>query len=185
MDKSTLRKSMRELTRALTPELRDTLSCKALERLTLVEAFEAARTVGLFMSLPDEVRTQEFVEALAARKRVALPVIEGDDMRFEYYVPAEGVRTGSFGIDEPARGLLCPPEDMDVIVVPGVAFDRAGNRMGRGRGYYDRWLAAAPATIVRIGLCYPHQFLDAIPHEPHDIPMDCIVTAGGCHDIRH
>lgn len=176
MDKTSLRKSMRQLTRDLTPEFRDTMSRQILARLAALEPFAAARTVGLFMSLPDEIRTQEFVQALAAEKRVALPVVEGDDMRFEYYTPAEGLHTGSFGIDEPSRGQLCLPEEMDAVVVPGVAFDRAGNRMGRGRGYYDRWLATAPASLVKIGICYPHQLLDTIPHESHDIAMDYTIS---------
>lgn len=177
MDKTTLRKDMRQLTRDLAPELRDTLSRRALSRLAALEPFAAARTVGLFMSLPDEVRTQEFVEALAAAKRVALPVVAGDDMHFEYWEPASGRRTGKFGIEEPRGGLLCPPEEMDIIVVPGVAFDMEMRRLGRGRGYYDRWLATAPATLLKAGVCYPHQLVGQLPHEPHDIAMDMVVTA--------
>ena len=97
-------------------------------------------------------------------------------MRFYDYVPGELCR-GAFGIAEPsAAERPCDPADIDFIVVPGVAFTAAGARMGRGRGYYDKYLSQSGFRGVKAGVCYAHQLVGELPVEPHDVFMDYVVT---------
>lgn len=91
------------------------------------------------------------------------------------------LRRGAFGILEPAPGArCCPPGELDCLVIPGTAFSREGARCGRGGGYYDRYLARPGFRARRIGVCYAHQLLDRLPAEPHDIPMEWVVTDAEC-----
>ena len=78
--------------------------------------------------------------------------------------------------DEPQGATPCPPERIDLIVVPGTAFTRAGARMGRGRGYYDRYLSRPGFHARTVGVCYTHQLLDTLPVEPHDVPLDRVIA---------
>ena len=86
-------------------------------------------------------------------------------------------RPGAFGIEEPGpQAELCDPGELDLIVVPGVAFTAAGQRMGRGRGYYDRYLSQPGVRAVKVGVCFAHQLVVSLPVEPHDVTMDRVVT---------
>lgn len=138
--------------------------------------FVTARTVAAYMPLGDEPPLREAVERWAQSKRIVVPKIEGDDMRF-YDFRAEQMASGAFGIDEPQCAELCSAEQIEVMVVPGVVFTRAGARMGRGRGYYDRYLGAPEAaSIYKIGTCFACQLVDELPTEPHDVAMDRVVA---------
>ena len=148
------------------------LSQKALTALQRNAHFEAARTVLLFHSLNDEVDTHAFLCEVARRKRVFLPVVRGEAMFMAEFLPDEPACRGRFGIEEPQTPLYHGA--IDVAVVPGMAFSAAGHRLGRGRGYYDRFLAQC--ACYKIGLCFSFQCLDAIPAEPHDIMMDEVIT---------
>ncbi len=88
----------------------------------------------------------------------------------------EAAQPVAFGIDEPQGATPCPPERIDLIVVPGTAFTRAGARMGRGRGYYDRYLSRPGFHARTVGVCYTHQLLDTLPVEPHDVPLDRVIA---------
>ena len=138
--------------------------------------FIAAKTVAVFMPLGDEPPIREAVECWAQTKRVVVPKVEGDQMSF-YDFRAEQMSSGAFGIDEPQMTAECPPEQIEVMIVPAVALARNGARMGRGRGYYDRYLGAANATrIYKIGTCFACQLVDELPTEPHDVVMDRVVA---------
>ncbi|MDE6843571.1 MAG: 5-formyltetrahydrofolate cyclo-ligase, partial [Muribaculaceae bacterium] len=90
---------------------------------------------------------------------------------------------GSFHIEEPTGDDLVDPSQIEMMVIPGVAFDRRGNRMGRGKGFYDRLLQTAKAT--KIGVGYEFQLMDEIPTEEHDVPMDIVITQSGTIIIRN
>lgn len=138
--------------------------------------FIAAKTVAVFMPLGDEPPIREAVGRWATEKRIVVPRVEGDDMRFFDFDSSDMAR-GSFGIDEPQMTAECPPEQIEVMIVPAVALARNGARMGRGRGYYDRYLGAANATrIYKIGTCFACQLVDELPIEPHDVVMDRVVA---------
>ena len=106
---------------------------------------------------------------------IALPVVVGDDLELRLYTGPEDLKPGAYGIEEPTGELFTDYADIDFIVVPGVAFDRNGNRLGRGKGYYDRLLPRIPSAH-KAGICFPFQLVEEVPAEPFDIRMDEIIT---------
>lgn len=173
MTKPELRTYIKQLKKQHTKEQLAEQSSKILEKLEKNVTFIQSEKVMLYSSLPDEVQTQEFLQKWCSKKSIILPTVVGDDI-----VPVEMTAdtdfvVGDFNIlepnAEPYRG------DFDLIVVPGVAFDKKGNRLGRGRGYYDRFLCQHPA-VPRIGICFDFQYLDEIPTEPNDIAMNSVIS---------
>ena len=144
----------------------------AVERLP---EFRAARTVAVFAALPDEPATDEVLARWASTRRVVLPRVEGDAMRF-YACRPDALVFGAFGILEPQGERPCPAGEIDLVVCPGVAFTADGRRLGRGRGYYDRYLGDPAFRGFRVGVCYAHQLVDDLPVEPHDVRMDRVIT---------
>ena len=146
---------------------------RIMKKLAAHPAFVAAERVMLYASLPDEVQTLAFIDEWKGRKHIILPTVVGDDI-----VPVETTLEGKmvegdFHILEPENN---PYEgSFDLIVVPGMAFDRDGHRLGRGRGYYDRFLSKYP-EVKTIGICFDFQFLESIPTEPHDRRVDEVIT---------
>ena len=133
-------------------------SAEILAALEAHPAFRAAHIVLLYYSLKDEVDTHEFVRKWSREKRILLPVVVGDDLELRVY-------TGE---------LFTDYTTIDFVAVPGVAFDNAGNRLGRGKGYYDRLLPRL--TAFKAGICFPFQLVEEVPAEPFDIRMDTIIT---------
>ncbi|MGN0310588.1 MAG: 5-formyltetrahydrofolate cyclo-ligase [Bacteroides sp.] len=151
------------------------LSAEALKRLEASPRFQDAQVVMLYYSLPDEVQTHDFVERWASKKQIILPVVVGDDLELRSYHSRHELATGAYGIEEPTGPPFLHPEQIACIVVPGVAFDDLGNRLGRGKGYYDRLLPRLPQAW-KIGLCFPFQRVEEVPAEPFDIRMDEVIS---------
>ena len=149
-------------------------SAEILAALEAHPAFRAAHIVLLYYSLKDEVDTHEFVRKWSREKRILLPVVVGDDLELRVYTGPEDLATGSYGIEEPTGELFTDYAAIDFVAVPGVAFDNAGNRLGRGKGYYDRLLPRL--TAFKAGICFPFQLVKEVPAEPFDIRMDTIIT---------
>lgn len=176
MDKNELRRAMKRRNRSLTPEERATASKRIFDRIEQLPAFGEAKCVACFRSLPDEPDTAEALQRWSAGRRVVIPRVEGDTMHFYDYDPAT-LRPGAFGIDEPGPDARrCDPAEIDLIVVPGTAFTPGGIRMGRGRGYYDKYLAQPEVHAFAAGACYAHQLVANLPAEPHDMPAACVCT---------
>ncbi len=173
--KQQLRKRMRQLNRAVSTADRRSAGERLCRCVEALPEFAAARCVALFAALADEPDTRPMLERWAAGRRIVLPRVEGETMQFYDYDP-QSLRCGTFGIDEPQRGEACDPADIDLIIVPGVAFTASGARLGRGRGYYDRYLSQPALRAFRVGVCYAHQIVDALPVESHDIPMHRVVA---------
>jgi 5-formyltetrahydrofolate cyclo-ligase len=136
-----------------------------------------ANILLLYNALPDEVPTQELLDELIAQgKTVLLPrVINDTEMELRQYTGTQDLQAGFFGIMEPTGTLFTDYEKIDVAVVPGMAFDKKGHRLGRGKGYYDRFLAKTPHTY-KIGICYSSRLFDHIPTDEHDILMDEVIS---------
>lgn len=150
---------------------------KVFAHLRRHSAFQEARTVLLFHSLPDEVNTRPFVAECTAEKTVLLPVVSGPDLLVKRYVSDAALCEGAFHIAEPVGREFTAWQDIDLVIVPGVAFTAQGARLGRGKGYYDRLLAhPAFARTYKIGVCYPCQLLQELPVEAHDVRMDEVIT---------
>ena len=149
-------------------------------KLVRLAAYRRATTVACYVSLPCEVETHRLIDdMLKDRKRVAVPYVRGRQLKWsEVRDPARDLRPGAFGILEPRPRAVRPvrAQELDVVLVPGVAFDRRGHRLGHGYGYFDRFLGALPPGIPTIGLCFDFQRVAALPHEPHDHPVDAVLT---------
>ena len=142
-------------------------------RLEKTAAFMMAENILMYHSLPDELSTIKFLKKWHDRKRFFLPRVNGVNLDI---LPYEETRLelGSFHIEEPTGDDVADVDDIELMIVPAVAFDRKGNRLGRGKGFYDRLLATSRAT--KIGVGYEFQLLDSIPSEPHDVAMDMVIT---------
>lgn len=148
---------------------------KILKQLEETELFRQASCIALYYSIPGEVQTAGFLEKWFEEKQLLLPLVVGDDLRLLPYKGKESLQPGAFGIPEPTDTETTVSEwAVDLIIVPGVAFDRQLNRMGRGKGYYDRLLSTLQAP--KIGICFDFQLQDNIPVEPFDKKMDLIIT---------
>ena len=174
-DKQAIRAEMKQKNRALTAEQRSAAADSIFQQVAALPEFQAAKCVAVFCALPDEPPTAEVLQRWSQSKHIVVPRVEGDCMRFFDYDPATQ-QSGAFGIEEPAEtATLCSPAEIDLIVVPGVAFTIDGKRLGRGRGYYDKYLSQSEFHATRIGVCYKHQLVDELPTEPYDISMGAVV----------
>lgn len=171
--KSGLRSYIRCTKKCYTPEQMDEESAQIMEALESTPQFQKAQTVMLYSSLPDEVRTTAFIERWRNRKRIILPTVVGDDIVPVELTPDTPFAVGDFNILEPQNRPYTG--GYDLIVVPGMAFDRAGNRLGRGKGYYDRFLSQNQ-SVYKIGICFGFQIVGNVPTEPTDIRMDEVLT---------
>lgn len=147
-------------------------TAELLRRLADHPRFRAAQTVLLFYSLPDEPDTHAFVEQWSQEKTILLPVVVGDDLQLRQFVSSDGMQVGHYGIAEPRGKSVTAYETIDLIVVPGVAFDGIGNRLGRGKGYYDRLLSQPRLRAYKLGFCFDFQKVAHVPTEDFDIRMD-------------
>lgn len=171
--KQGLRSYMRNMKKRQNPDELDKQSQQILGLLEGSPLFKNAKSVMLYSSLPDEVRTTAFIEKWRNSKRIILPTVVGDDI-----VPVEltadtEFAVGDFNILEPQNRPYIG--SYDLIVVPGVAFDPMGNRLGRGKGYYDRFLSQH-LDVPTIGICFDFQLVEKVPTEPNDIQMDSVLT---------
>ena len=148
-----------------------------IARLKANPRFSQAQTLLLYSALPDEVQTQSLLDELTeAGKTVLLPkVVNSEDMELRRYTGKADLQPGAYDIMEPVGALFTDYASIDVAVVPGMAFDAQGHRLGRGKGYYDRFLAKVP-DVYKIGLCFSWQIVDEVPSEANDIMMDEIIV---------
>jgi 5-formyltetrahydrofolate cyclo-ligase len=154
------------------------LARAAVERLAGLPALAAARVVALYASLGAEVDPSPLAPALLARGvRVVYPRVRENDRRlaFAESAHAELVRGPFSALEPPATAPETDPAELDAVIVPAVAFDEDGYRLGRGGGFYDATLAAIPGAR-RLGLAFDFQIVPALPHEDHDAAMDAVVT---------
>lgn len=136
-------------------------------------AFMMSDRILMYHSLPDELSTLEFIDKWHGRKHFFLPRVNGVNLDILPYDKSR-LKYGAFHIEEPAGDDVRDIADIELVVVPAVAYDRKGNRVGRGRGYYDRLLGSTKA--LKIGVGYDFQLVDLVEAEPHDIPVDIVIT---------
>ena len=155
---------------------------EAIQRqVSRLEAFHAAGVVCCYVSLSYEVETRQLIaQMLKSGKRVVVPRVNAQDVELcELRDPERELAPGAFGVLEPSREA-CRRVDssaLDLALVPGVAFDRHGNRLGQGGGYFDRLLARLPGTTATVGLCFDFQLLDHLPTDPHDQAVQAVLSA--------
>ena len=177
MDKKELRRTIRERKRAMTEEEIVSRSKKLGELFAQSEAYKAAKTIYGYLPYNQEVRTVPMLEqALKDGKRVAVPKVYGDEMKFLYLDDLSQVEKGYAGIPEPIADEPVADDDTALVLMPGLAFDPSGHRIGYGGGFYDKFLAAEP-NHPTLALCYEFQMLPRLDTEEHDIPVDTVLWA--------
>ena len=180
MDKAQLRRTLLNYLLAIPSEQREERSRKACRNLVSIKPFQEASTIMMFLSLPHEVDTAEAIlHAWQLGKIVAVPKISWEQ---RHMIPVQinsletGLSTGASGMRNPVAGVPVPFEEIDLVVTPGLGFDKKGNRLGRGGSYYDRFFANTDLNAVRCGLGFAEQLVDAVPIVEHDVPVDLLVT---------
>lgn len=177
MNKCELRQLMKEKKRAMTPEQIEAASVRLGELFAQCEPYQQAETIYFYLPYNQEVRTLPMIEkAFADGKRVAVPKVYGDEMRFIYIEDLSGIAKGSFGIPEPVADEPVANDPKALILMPGLAFDREGHRIGYGGGYYDKYLNAQPGHPT-VALCYAFQMQSHLETEEFDIPVDLVLWA--------
>lgn len=158
-------------------------AASVFHKLEQSAAFALAENILLYHSLPDELSSREFLDRWSGRKHFFLPRVNGLNLEILPYDRSR-LALGSFHIEEPVGDETTDISEIELIVVPAVAYDRKGNRVGRGKGYYDRLLAETKATKVGVG--YDFQLLDEdIDAEPHDVAVDIVITESNHIIIHH
>jgi len=177
--KRALRERLFAVRSGLPPAAREAASLAIAARLVELPAWRRARTVALHAPLGAEVDTAELARlALAAGKRVAWPRISpaGPALEFACCGADELVPGPARALEPPPTAPAVPLGAIDLVVVPGVAFDASGRRLGRGRGHYDATLSRLGPGTARVGLAFDEQVVDRVPVEAHDVPLDAVVT---------
>lgn len=174
MNKKDLRKAIKAKETQLSNEQRLRESKSVFRHIEKSTLFKESSNILLFASLPDEIPTYHVIERWASMgKNIFLPRVNGDLLDIIRYKPGT-LKQGSYNIMEPQGDDIVDPAILNLIIVPGVAFDKNGNRLGRGKGFYDRLLSHATATTIAV--CFNCQLVDNLPTEPHDVPVKYIVT---------
>ncbi len=175
-EKATLRKAVREAKAGRTGEELDSMSRSVCRAIECSPHWQRSTTVLLYHPLADEVDVSPLIlQGRAEGKTVLLPAVEGEGLVLRVYEGEESLRRGAFGIMEPTGTMFTDLEAVDLVLVPGVAFDREGHRLGRGRGYYDRLLPRL-SRARRVGVCFPFQMVDCVPSEAHDQRVDEVIS---------
>ncbi|MBI3317056.1 MAG: 5-formyltetrahydrofolate cyclo-ligase [Candidatus Omnitrophica bacterium] len=178
--KSSLRKKLQKRIKRISSEKRFAKSVKIKRKLLSEASFIQAKKILCYMALPTEVETRSLIQAAWRRgKKIYIPRIVQKEKHMTFYAIhnfSRDVEKGAYGIEEPKvvssrRGKA---GEMDLVIVPGVAFTKSGARLGRGGGYFDRLLKKIPA--VKIGVAFREQIVKSLPMKPHDVRMDKVVT---------
>lgn len=177
MNKQELRKSIRELKRAMTPEEIERRSAELMERFTASDVYRQAKTIYGYLPYNQEVRTIPILrQAQQDGKRVAVPKVYGDEMKFLYLDDLTQIAKGYSGIPEPIADEPEADDETALVLMPGLAFDPQGHRIGYGGGFYDKFLAREP-NHPTVALCYSFQVLPQLETEEFDIPVDAVIWA--------
>ncbi|MBQ9838858.1 MAG: 5-formyltetrahydrofolate cyclo-ligase [Oscillospiraceae bacterium] len=177
MNKKELRTQIKAAKRAMTMQQIESLSLDLCRQFLATEVYRNAKTVYGYLPYNQEVRTWTLLEqAMKDGKKVAVPKVYGDEMRFIYIEDLQAVSDGYAGIPEPIADEPVADDPAALVLMPGLAFDRAGHRIGYGGGFYDRFLENEP-NHPTVALCYSFQMMDHLDTEEHDIPVDLVLWA--------
>lgn len=176
MNKDSIRLRVKARKSLLDENERASAARRVFDLVENTAAFMLAEHILMYHSLPDELSTREFIDRWSARKRFYLPRVNGVNLDILPYDRSR-LYLGAFNIEEPTGDETADINDIELIIVPGVAYDRRGNRIGRGKGYYDRLLRDTRA--VTIGVAYSCQLCDDIEPDEFDVPVNYVITEDG------
>ncbi len=170
--KKTIRKMISVEKKKYSMEEKLKLSKMVCDRIEQIEEFQNSNTILMYYSLPDEVQTVEFINKWCGKKRIVLPVVDGVNLILKEYLP-DMIEVGYQSILEPTNTKIVNPSEIEFAIIPGVAFDRNKNRLGRGKGFYDRIIPHLKCKML--GLAYGFQMVEQIPLESFDKGLDMLV----------
>ena len=177
LDKRALRREIAAQKRALSPAQIEAASADLTAQLLAHPLFRAARSLYAYLSYNQEVRTLPLIrQAQALGKRVAVPKVYGDTMKFLWLDDLSAVAPGAYNIPEPIADGPEADDETALVLMPGLAFAPEGHRCGYGGGFYDKFLAAHP-THPTLALCYGFQMFDHLETDDYDIPVDAVISA--------
>lgn len=188
--KQRFRRQMKERLKKLTKDEYHSFNQRLSQRFLNLDIVRTATTIMLYYSIGREVSTIALIrELLSQGKRVGLPICTPSrNLEVGQIVGLEQVQpkmVGSFSLMEPMTGVpLLEPAELELIVLPGLTFDKAGYRLGHGAGYYDRFLQEKKSAGFRLGLAYPFQVVDKVPVAAHDAPLDGLLTPYRYYDFH-
>ena len=174
MTKAELRQYMRKTSveRQADPEKEAEGAMEFWRKVEASKEFRSADAILIFMAMPDEIPTREFIEKWRSSKRFAIPRVKGENLELKEYNP-DFLSPGYKGIPEPTdEAADISPDEIDFALIPGTAFDRSGHRMGRGKGFYDRLLPQLHCPTMAV--CQEWRIVDEVPTDPWDIRIDII-----------
>ncbi|HAU31431.1 MAG: 5-formyltetrahydrofolate cyclo-ligase [Desulfotomaculum sp. 46_296] len=180
MNKNEIRKQALALRMALSPEEVSLKSSLITEKILSLEEYRRANVIMTYLDFRNEVKTGELIQrTMKIGKKIAVPATDLKNIRLTpslLLAYPDDLSPGAWGIPEPARGRLRPvkPAEIDIVIVPGIAFDEKGNRIGYGMGFYDRFLMQIDAFLL--APVFEMQIRPAFSPGPHDRPVDCLVT---------
>lgn len=189
--KSSLRKRILALRRAQSSRDIEKKSDNIKGELFTFSTFDEAETILFYLAVKDEVQTEKMIEeSLRKDKRVVVPFI---DWQRKEILPSEikdlakDVKIGILKIPQPKKNFYSPfsPASIDLVIIPGVVFDRKGNRLGFGGGFYDRFLGKLSDTTKLVGLAFELQLVDNVPSQSHDVAVDYLITEGGIINCKN
>jgi len=172
--KTELRKEIADLKKQISTEQKQQEARAVFGKVETLPEFKSAENILLYWSTSDELPTHEIIEKWSKRKQIILPTVVGDKLILKSYMPGQNMKKGVLGIWEPDT-VDNFTENIDLMIIPGIAFDSDKNRLGRGKAFYDRFLANK--HLVKIGVGFDLQLLSHIPSEKSDIKMDKVITA--------
>jgi len=172
--KTELRKEIADLKKQISTEQKQQEARVVFRKVETLPEFKSAENILLYWSASDELPTHEIIEKWSHRKQIILPTVVGDKLIIKSYMPRQNMKKGALGIWEPDT-VDNFTENIDLMIIPGIAFDSDKNRLGRGKAFYDRFLANK--RLVKIGVGFDLQLLPLIPSEKSDIKMDKVITA--------
>ncbi len=188
MEKAQLRRQLQSVLVELSSEQRSEKSKVACQNLINTEQFQRASVVMLYLSLPHEVDTSPAILcAWQQGKTVAVPKVSWQQ---RHMIPVEissletGISAGVGGLRNPVTGVPVPLEEIDLVVAPGLGFDRQGHRLGRGGAFFDRFFASKDLKAARCGLAFSEQIIDSVPVQEHDQSVDFLVTDEGVISVK-
>jgi len=186
--KKVLRKRVTTARKALTDSYRATASSKMLDAVCQLPVYRSAHTVFLYASMPEEVQLYGLMrQALMDGKTVCLPLITGKGtMEAVSFSSLDDLVAGDYGIltVDPAKRKIVPAEEIDLILVPGAAFDREGGRLGLGAGFYDRFMTEKAPQGYRCAMAFSCQLVEKVPMEPHDVAVQYIITENEAFAVK-
>lgn len=189
--KSSLRKRILALRRAQSSRHIEKKSDNIKGELFTFSTFDEAKTILFYLAVKDEVQTEKMIEeSLRKDKRVVVPFI---DWQRKEILPSEikdlakDIKIGILKIPQPKKNFYSPfsPASIDLVIIPGVVFDRKGNRLGFGGGFYDRFLGKLSDITKLVGLAFELQLVDNVPSQSHDVAVDYLITEEGIIDCKN